>query len=120
MAVTGGAAGPSTSPPEPDDDDELPEVNLGLLAAMTTVYAFAEGLVTYPYDLVKTRQQVSCGSAAHEVHTSTGVHMLKIRREGGVRALYRGFGWSLLGGIPSEVVYYVSYTPAPANAGKLN
>ena len=30
--------------------------------------------------------------------------------EGGVRALYRGFGWSLLGGIPSEVVYYVGYT----------
>lgn len=98
------------APSSPDADDEG-DVNLGLLGLMTTVYTFAEGLVTYPYDLVKTRQQMTRpGSAASEM--STGAHLLEVHRQGGVRALYRGFGWSLLGGIPSEVVYYVGYTHA--------
>ena len=103
------SAGSSSRDPPVAEDDDHPDLNLGLLAAMTTIYTIAEGVVTYPYDLVKTRQQVmQHGSAASEM--STGAQLLQLQREGGVRALYRGFGWSLLGGIPSEVVYYVGYT----------
>lgn len=102
---------PAPEPPELGDGDDEGDVDLGLLGLMTTVYTFAEYFVTYPYDLVKTRQQMARpSSAASEM--STGAHLLEVHRQGGVRALYRGFGWSLLGGIPSEVVYYVGYTHA--------
>tara|TARA_B100000780_G_scaffold184966_1_gene129861 strand:- start:139 stop:798 length:660 start_codon:yes stop_codon:yes gene_type:complete len=98
------------------EKEEHPDLNLGMLAAMTTIYTIAEGAVTYPYDLVKTRQQMTqgsgmaAGSAPARTHLSTGAHLMRIRHEGGVRALYRGFGWNLMGAIPSEVVYYVGYT----------
>ena len=98
------------------EKEDHPDLNLGLLAAMTTIYTIAEGAVTYPYDLVKTRQQMTqgsgmaAGSAPARTHLSTGAHLMRIRHEGGVRALYRGFGWNLMGAIPSEVVYYVGYT----------
>ena len=88
-----------------------PDLDLGMLAALTTIYTCAEGVATYPYDLVKTRQQMAQqGSAAAGHEMSTGAQLLQIRREGGMRALYRGFGWNLMGAIPSEVVYYVGYT----------
>jgi len=98
------------------EKEDHPDLNLGMLAAMTTIYTIAEGAVTYPYDLVKTRQQmtqqgcVAAGSAPARTHLSTGAHLMRIRQEGGVRALYRGFGWNLVGAIPSEVVYYIGYT----------
>ena len=99
------------------EKEDHPDLNLGMLAAMTTFYTIAEGAVTYPYDLVKTRQQMAqggggmaSGSAPARTHLSTGAHLMRIRYEGGVRALYRGFGWNLMGAIPSEVVYYVGYT----------
>ena len=99
------------------EKEDHPDLNLGMLAAMTTIYTIAEGAVTYPYDLVKTRQQMAqggggmaSGSAPARTHLSTGAHLMRIRYEGGVRALYRGFGWNLMGAIPSEVVYYVGYT----------
>ena len=98
------------------EKEEHPDLNLGMLAAMTTIYTIAEGAVTYPYDLVKTRQQMTqgsgmaAGSAPARTHLSTGAHLMRIRYEGGVRSLYRGFGWNLVGAIPSEVVYYVGYT----------
>ena len=53
---------------------------------------------------------MASGSAPARTHLSTGAHLMRIRYEGGVRALYRGFGWNLMGAIPSEVVYYVGYT----------
>ena len=98
------------------EKEDHPDLDLGMLAAMTTIYTIAEGAVTYPYDLVKTRQQMTQGSgmaavsAPARTHLSTGTHLMRIRHEGGVRALYRGFGWNLMGAIPSEVVYYVGYT----------
>ena len=61
------------------EKEDHPDLNLGMLAAMTTIYTIAEGAVTYPYDLVKTRQQMAqggggmaSGSAPARTHLSTG------------------------------------------------
>ena len=65
----------------------------------------------YPVEVIKTHQQVApVNSAARRLGTLA--YMMTLRREGGVRVLYRGFGWNVLGGAPSEVVYYVGYTHA--------
>ena len=91
-------------------DDDLP-VDLRKLAVCTTVYSLVEGAITYPYDLVKTRQQVSPpGSAVTQMSTTSYVQMMI--RDQGVRSLYRGFSWNVLGGVPSEVAYYAAYTYA--------
>jgi hypothetical protein len=91
--------------------DEDAPVDLRKLAVCTTVYSLLEGAVTYPYDLVKTRQQVSPpGSAVTQMSTTSYVQMMI--RDQGVRSLYRGFSWNVLGGVPSEVAYYATYTHA--------
>ena len=85
-----------------------PPVHLGRLAALTGLYSLAEGLVTYPYELVKTRQQAA--PAGHASRTTPTIeYMLRVNRENGPRALYRGFGWNVFGGIPSEAAHYVAY-----------
>jgi len=71
--------------------------------------AILEGVVTYPFDLVKTRQQVSHPSSS--VHTSTTLSYIRATVHAqGAASLYRGFGWAVIGGLPSEVSYYLSYT----------
>jgi len=85
------------------------ELYLGRFAALTALYALAEGAMTHPYELIKTRQQAGAPRAlAHRM--STGRYLVHLAESGGLRELYRGFGWSVLGGVPSEVVYYVGYT----------
>eukprot|EP00325_Prymnesiales_sp_UTEX-LB-985_P008367 CAMPEP_0174709838 /NCGR_PEP_ID=MMETSP1094-20130205/11662_1 /TAXON_ID=156173 /ORGANISM="Chrysochromulina brevifilum, Strain UTEX LB 985" /LENGTH=307 /DNA_ID=CAMNT_0015908557 /DNA_START=40 /DNA_END=963 /DNA_ORIENTATION=+ len=44
------------------------------------------------------------------MNTTAYVH--KLIQESGPRALYRGFSWNVLGGVPSEVAYYATYTHA--------
>jgi hypothetical protein len=91
-------------------DDDAP-VDFRKLAVCTTVYSLVEGAVTYPYDLAKTRQQVSPpGSAVTQMSTTSYVQMMI--RDHGVRSLYRGCSWNVLGGVPSEVAYYATYTYA--------
>jgi hypothetical protein len=84
-------------------------LHLGRFSALTALYALLEGTATHPYELIKTRQQASApGAMAHRMGTIS--YFLHLRRSGGIRELYRGFGWAVLAGIPSEVVYYVGYT----------
>ena len=91
------------------DDDDAGPVDLGKLAVCTTVYSLVEGIVTYPYDLVKTRQQVAPpGSRVTQLPTTAYVH--EIIQTQGAKSLYRGFSWNVLGGVPSEVAYYATYT----------
>ena len=93
-----------------------PPVHLGRLAALTGLYSLAEGLVTYPYELVKTRQQAA--PAGHASRTTPTIeYMLRVNRENGPRALYRGFGWNVFGGIPSEAAHYVAYILNPPSLG---
>eukprot|EP00965_Chrysotila_dentata_P234018 6199935-Pleurochrysis_carterae.AAC.6 len=58
--------------------------------------------------------QVSAGRSPHSaLHTLSTVEYLRyLFRRGGLRELYRGFGWNVVGGVPSEVVYYAGYTQA--------
>lgn len=85
------------------------ELHLGRFSALTALYALLEGVATHPYELIKTRQQASApGALAHRMGTLS--YLLHLRRAGGLGELYRGFGWAVLAGIPSEVVYYVGYT----------
>jgi hypothetical protein len=91
-----------------EDEEEAP-VDLGKLAVCTTIYSLVEGVVTYPYDLVKTRQQAAPpGSRVTQLPTTAYVHDI-IQKEG-AHSLYRGFSWNVLGGVPSEVAYYAMYT----------
>lgn len=86
-------------------------VDIPALAACTTVYALVEGLLTYPYDVLKTVQQMAPrGSPEARLGTMGMLHGLI--REGRPEDLYRGFRWNVLGGVPSEVCYYVGYTEA--------
>jgi hypothetical protein len=78
---------------------------VGVCGAVATV----EGALVYPFDLVKTRQQASSPSSS-AMHRSTLRYLNHVVRTDGVRSLYRGFGWSVIGGMPSEVSYYLTYT----------
>lgn len=94
-----------------DEGSSATNIDLRKLAALTTVYSLIEGMITYPYDLVKTRQQMAApGSQVTRLTTTAYVH--QIIETQGPRALYRGFGWNVLGGVPSEVAYYAVYTQA--------
>mmetsp|Transcript_19843 Transcript_19843/g.48860 ORF Transcript_19843/g.48860 Transcript_19843/m.48860 type:complete len:322 (-) Transcript_19843:38-1003(-) len=75
----------------------------------STAVSFVEGGVTYPFDVVKTRQQVA-SPAARPLTSSTLGYMRLIAQAEGIGSLYRGFGWSVIGGLPSEVSFYLSYT----------
>lgn len=77
----------------------------------TTLYSLCEGIVVYPYELIKTRQQIMAPNAPCN-QQGTFEQILRLRQERGLCALYRGFTWNVLGGIPSEVAYYVGYTKA--------
>ncbi|KAJ1618341.1 mitochondrial carrier domain-containing protein [Pavlovales sp. CCMP2436] len=77
-------------------------------ASVCGAVAMGEGLVTYPFDLVKTRQQATPLSS-DVMHHSTLRYLQKVVHNDGVRALYRGFGWSVIGGLPSEVSFYLTY-----------
>ena len=93
------------------DDDSEGMVDLRKLAVLTAMYSFVEGCVTYPYELIKTRQQAApVGSAAHRMSTLAYVEMMI--EHGGPRSLYRGFSWNVVGGVPSEVAYFAMYTHA--------
>lgn len=70
-----------------------------------SIASLVEGSITHPFDLVKCRQQVS-----NAVPGSTFSYMRTVVRSEGVLGLYRGFGWSVIGGLPSEVSTYVGYT----------
>lgn len=94
-----------------EDRDSEGTVDLQKLAVLTTVYSLVEGVVTYPYDLIKTRQQASPpGSPATRMGTLAYVHTMI--QERGPSSLYRGFRWNVFGGVPSEVAYYAIYTHA--------
>eukprot|EP00250_Pteridium_aquilinum_P006512 c16414_g1_i1 orf=483-1532(+) len=65
----------------------------------------------YPMVALKTRQQVSAGSASS---VNLGLHIL---RNEGVGALYRGFGTSLLGTIPARALYMSTLEITKCNVG---
>ena len=101
----------ATSGRSADEDGGPADVDLGKLAVLTTIYSLVEGAITYPYDLVKTRQQMAKpGSRISQMPTTVYVHYI-IDKHGGA-SLYRGFSWNVLGGVPSEVAYYAVYTKA--------
>lgn len=103
--ATGGGSSTLATP----DDLEGGELHLGRFATLTAIYALVEGALSHPYELIKTRQQAGAPSSLGR-RMGTMPYMLHLVRTGGVRELYRGFGWSVIGGIPSEVIYYVGYT----------
>ena len=100
----------SSSPPKTEMDADG-HVDLRKLAVCTTVYSLVEGAITYPYDLVKTRQQMARpGTRVAQMPTTAYVH--EVIQTHGAQSLYRGFSWNVLGGVPSEVAYYATYTQA--------
>lgn len=72
--------------------------------------AACEGMITYPFDLVKTRQQFVTPNSAGDMHTNTLRYLRQVVNTDGLRSLYRGFGWSVIGGLPSEISFYFVYT----------
>ena len=89
------------------------ELHSAKLAVLTGLYAMLESGVTYPTELVKTRQQVAGTPASSALaRLSTLEYLMHLQRIGGARELYRGFGFILVGVVPSEILYYVGYTQA--------
>ena len=101
-------------------EEEEEETNTARLATLTSAYAIIECAVVYPYELVKTRQQVVVGRGAADgaasapilARSSTIEYLRHLHRLGGARELYRGFSWAAAGGVPAEVLYFVGYTQA--------
>jgi solute carrier family 25 protein 44 len=95
---------------------QKPEYNLGiqwselyvpkLLMIGSSIY-LAESAIYYPFELVKTRMQVSKGN--HNMIADTYRTARQIVVQQGPRGLFRGFWTSTLGTLPCEVVYILSY-----------
>lgn len=91
----------------PVDTDR--ELYMGRFCVLTGLYTMVEGVFAHPYDLIKTRQQASApGSLARSMGTAS--YFLHLVRTGGIRELYRGFGWAVVAHIPSDILYYAGYT----------
>ncbi len=100
------SSGAASASPADADEMDVPK-----LALFTTAYSLVEGLLTYPYDVLKTRLQVAA-PRSREARLGTWGMLHSAIRRGRPEELYRGFRWNVLGGVPSEVAYYVSYTTA--------
>ncbi|KAL9235483.1 hypothetical protein vseg_010239 [Gypsophila vaccaria] len=68
----------------------------------------------YPVVVMKTRQQVM--AAAQLQRSSVGTAMQLVRSEG-FRALYRGFGTSLMGTIPARALYMTALEVTKSSVG---
>jgi len=76
-------------------------VSTNLFIAASSGTSFVEAATLYPFEVIKTRQQVANSGfrpIASEMFQRTGV-----------RGFYKGFSWSVIGGVPSDVGFWLSY-----------
>jgi len=76
------------------------------LIAITSVTTILENVFFHPWWVLKTREQVDSGSTNLN---KTWLMANKIWKEGGRRAIFRGFWCNTLGSIPSYCVYLLVY-----------
>lgn len=66
-------------------------------------------IVVYPLDLARTRMSTDKGKGESRTYTGLGDCVKKTWKEGGIRALYKGFNISVAGIIPYRAVYFGGY-----------
>lgn len=94
-----------------DDSCDLEQVSFPRFLASCSILATTEGALLYPFEVVKTRQMLAPpGSKLAVMNTATAMSTMALTE--GIPSLYRGFAWSVIGGVPSEISYYVGYTYA--------
>eukprot|EP00656_Telonema_subtile_P017460 TRINITY_DN19361_c0_g1_i1.p1 TRINITY_DN19361_c0_g1~~TRINITY_DN19361_c0_g1_i1.p1 ORF type:complete len:132 (-),score=21.13 TRINITY_DN19361_c0_g1_i1:83-478(-) len=77
------------------------EVNAHHFVVASSITSFFEAATLYPFDVIKTRQQVGY-SGFRRVAAD-------LWKRAGMRGLYKGFSWSVIGGVPSDVAFWLSY-----------
>ncbi|KAL0477661.1 mitochondrial substrate carrier family protein J [Acrasis kona] len=83
------------------------ELNVKKFLAVGIGVYLAESAIYYPFELVKTRMQVSKGN--HSMLADTYRTARSIVATNGMRGLFHGYWTSTLGTLPCEVVYILSY-----------
>lgn len=86
---------------EGDTVSKWSQVNKGVFVLANSATSLAEATLLYPFELIKTREQIG----------SQGMRTIvtNVWRQGGLLGFYRGFLWNAMGGLPSEVLFWVSY-----------
>lgn len=82
-------------------DTTWAEVNPHHFVVASSITSFFEAATLYPFDVIKTRQQVG-NSGFRRVAAD-------LWKRAGVKGLYKGFSWSVVGGVPSDVAFWLSY-----------
>ena len=112
--------GPTESLDDDDDDDASSHfvwystVTVPLVSG--AVAATTAWTVGYPFDIIKTRIQVTTTISSTTTTTSgsrsvyaTGQQLIAEANGNVVRGLYRGFGWKLVRSIPASMIGFVTY-----------
>ena len=66
-------------------------------------------LFVYPLDLARTRMSTDVGKKGETTYKGLGDCVSKTYKEGGIKALYKGFNISVAGIIPYRAVYFGGY-----------
>jgi len=78
-------------------------------AAAGAISGLTSALVLAPLDTIKTRLIVDKATGNQRLSILSVIRQLVITEKGGIRALYRGLGPSLMGYIPNWSVYFLCY-----------
>eukprot|EP00742_Colponemidia_sp_Colp-10_P006693 GILJ01007174.1.p1 GENE.GILJ01007174.1~~GILJ01007174.1.p1 ORF type:complete len:335 (+),score=24.25 GILJ01007174.1:117-1007(+) len=82
-------------------------VNIKKFMAIGGTFSACQTFMLYPLELLKTRLQVQRGSVP-QLRTTIDT-CRRVLSTQGIRGLYHGWQWSVLGGIPSSGAYFISY-----------
>lgn len=95
-------------------DTEWSEVSFLPFLQFQATASFLETSISYPLDVLKTRQQAFSGPPWTR---NAATYARATVRNFGIREFFHGFRFAVVGGIPSEVGYYVTYNEVKKRCG---
>eukprot|EP01095_Lingulamoeba_sp_RSL-Kostka_P001137 TRINITY_DN115_c4_g1_i1.p1 TRINITY_DN115_c4_g1~~TRINITY_DN115_c4_g1_i1.p1 ORF type:complete len:352 (+),score=54.93 TRINITY_DN115_c4_g1_i1:98-1153(+) len=95
-----------------DDDDQIgwDDLNLPLFLMTSSFVSVGCDAVLYPFDLIKTRLQTQNKiSSSFKPYRGTLHACTSISKNEGMRGFYKGFGATVAGAIPADILFYGTY-----------
>lgn len=86
---------------------EWKDLDLSKFMVIGSTFYLLESLLIYPFDLVRTQLQVDTGKPS--LFKDTFIRAKTIVQTKGTVGLFRGFWFSTLSSLPSNVIYILSY-----------